>query len=395
MTHTTFIHSSDLQIGMTRKFLSPEAQARFDESRERSIDALGNLARDRGAEFIVIAGDVFEHNSLEERTLGRALEALRRLPVPVFLLPGNHDPLVADSIFSRTEDIENVTVLSSSEPIEAVDGVDIVGAPLLTKYPSDDLCAQAVRALEPSGRVRILVGHGQVEGFGTDDDEALIHLDPLEDALSRGVIDYVALGDSHSTASLGSSGKVWFSGAPETTDYAERSGTSGPAGSSGFSGAVAGGESDSGNALVVTVTKDGGASEVSVDKVRTGIWTFDALGWEVTDADDVAEVIDQLRAYPDKDRTVIKYALTGTLGLEATRTLARELAALEPVFAALYERDRLMDLHLEPGEEELDNLPLTGYASQAMHQLVGEAAQGDPTARDAVNLLFRFSQEAK
>ena len=84
MTHTTFIHSSDLQIGMTRKFLSPEAQARFDESRERSIDALGNLARDRGAEFIVIAGDVFEHNSLEERTLGRALEALRRLPVPVF-----------------------------------------------------------------------------------------------------------------------------------------------------------------------------------------------------------------------------------------------------------------------------------------------------------------------
>ena len=54
-----------------------------------------------------------------------------------------------------------------------------------------------------------------------------------------------------------------------------------------------------------------------------------------------------------------------------------------------------MDLHLEPGEEELDNLPLTGYASQAMHQLVGEAAQGDPTARDAVNLLFRFSQEAK
>ena len=90
---------------MARKFLSPEAQARFDESRERSIDALGNLARDRGADFIVIAGDVFEHNSLEERTLGRALEALRRLPVPVFLLPGNHDPLVADSIFSRTEDI--------------------------------------------------------------------------------------------------------------------------------------------------------------------------------------------------------------------------------------------------------------------------------------------------
>lgn len=383
MTKTTFIHSSDLQIGMTRKFLSLEAQSRFDEARERSIDALGDLARERDAEFIVIAGDVFEHNALEKRTLGRALEALRRLPVPVLLLPGNHDPLVADSIFSHTEDIENVTVLTTEDPVEVLDGVEVVGAPLLTKHPSEDLCAKVVRRLEPTDKIRILVGHGQVEGFGTEQTEALINLDVLEDACAQGVIDYVALGDSHSTASLGSSGRVWFSGAPETTDFAERT------------GGEVGGEADSGNALVVEVSKDGGTSTVQVDKVHTGTWTFDALGWEVADAEDVAEVIAQLRAYPDKDRTVIKYALTGTLGLEATRTLEQELGALEPVFGALYERERLMDLHLEPGEEELENLSLTGFANQAMHELVAEATAGDATARDAVNLLFRFSQEAK
>ena len=74
-----FLHSSDLQIGMTRWFLSEEAQARFDDDRIRAIEKMGEVARAHDCEFIVLAGDVFEHNSLEQRTTGRALEALRSL----------------------------------------------------------------------------------------------------------------------------------------------------------------------------------------------------------------------------------------------------------------------------------------------------------------------------
>lgn len=380
MTRTTFIHTSDLQIGMTRKFLSPEAQARFDDARLQAVKRLGALADERGAEFIVVAGDVFEHNSLERETRGRALEVLRALPVPVYLLPGNHDPLVADSIFNSTADIAGVTVLGDSQPVVVRDGVEVVGAPLLAKHASEDLCAKAIRDLESTENVRILVGHGQAVGYGTEDTAALIDVAGLDDAISRGVIDYVALGDTHSTQSLSPSGRVWFSGSPETTDYFDR--TPG----------IAGGETDSGNALVVTVHKDRLNSSVEVDKVPVGAWTFEARFWEVADADDVDAVIEDLKAYPDKDRTVIKYALSGTLGLEATRTLQGELDDLEPVFAALYERDRLMSLHLEPDAEELENLPLTGYAKDAMRELVDQAGT-DTTAGDAVNLLFRLSKE--
>lgn len=391
MTHTTFIHTSDLQLGMTRKFLPPEAQSRFDDARLRAVTRIGELAVERGAEFIVVAGDVFEHNSLEPKTLGRALEVLRKLPVPVYLLPGNHDPLVADSIFSRTEGIEGVHVLGDSVPVTVREGVELVGAPLLTKHASEDLCAKAIHDLEPTENVRVLVGHGQAEGFGTEDTDALIDIACLDAAASRGVIDYVALGDTHSTAPLSSSGRVWFSGSPETTDYFDR--TPG----------VAGGEVDSGNALVVTVDKEGFDATVEVEKVPVGTWTFEARAWEVADADDVATVIEDLKAYPEKDRTVIKYSLTGTLGLEATRELERELGELEDIFAALYPRERLMSLHLEPGEEELENLPLTGYAKEAMRELIGqaspEAASGPggeeraAAARDAINLLFRLSKE--
>lgn len=386
MTRTTFIHTSDLQLGMTRWFLPTEAQARFDDARLRAISRIGDLATERGAEFIVVAGDVFEHNSLERTTLGRALEALRKLPVPVYLLPGNHDPLVADSIFHRTEGIEGVHVIADSAPIQVRPGVQIVGAPLLTKHASEDLCGKAIRDLEPTGDIRILVGHGQAEGFGTEDTQALIDVSALDAAVQRGVIDYVALGDTHSAAPLTDSQRVWFSGSPEVTDYHD------------LTPGAKGGEADSGNALVVTVEKDSLRAHVNVEKVRVGAWTFEALYAEVNGREDVEAFITRLSEYPEKDRTVIKYALQGTLGLENTQYLQQKLDELESVFASLYERKSGMSLHLEPSEEELEELPLTGFAREAMRELVRVSADQQSgrqrSAQDAVNLLFRLTKEA-
>ena len=37
MTATTFIHTSDFQLGMTRWFLKGEAQGRFNDDREAAI----------------------------------------------------------------------------------------------------------------------------------------------------------------------------------------------------------------------------------------------------------------------------------------------------------------------------------------------------------------------
>ena len=98
-----------LQLGTTklarfiRAFLSDEASARFSQDRINAISTLGKMATEHDAKFIIVAGDVFESNQLSRQTLVRALDALESLPVPVFLLPGNHDPLDGSSIFSTAE----------------------------------------------------------------------------------------------------------------------------------------------------------------------------------------------------------------------------------------------------------------------------------------------------
>lgn len=377
----TFIHTSDFQLGMTRWFLDGDAQARFDDSRLRAIARLGDLALEHGAEFIVVAGDVFDANALSDRTMGRALDAIGALPVPVYLLPGNHDPLLPGAALERAAGNGTITVLTDSTPVEHRPGVEIVGAPLLARYATEDLAARAIAGLEPTDRIRILVAHGQTESRG-EDDPALISRPNLEDALARGVIDYVAMGDTHSAEPIGPTGKIWFSGAPEATDFHDRRED------------VAGNEVNSGKALVVNVDKPSAddAATVSVSEHTVGEWTFDALHWDVFDGADVERVFAELDAYPAKDRTVVKYSLAGTLGLEATQALEAGLAARESVFGALFERERLTSLYLEPNEDELRDLPLTGYAREAMAELVEHAAGGG-AARDAVNLLFRLSKE--
>ncbi|OFN76064.1 DNA repair exonuclease [Corynebacterium sp. HMSC070E08] len=370
MAAVTFIHTSDFQLGMTRWFLSPAAQSRFDDDREAAVLRLGELATKTGAEFIVVAGDVFEHNSLSRSTLLRAKDMFKRLPVPVYLLPGNHDPLVADSIFFNSF-ADNVHVIADSEPIAVRPGVEIVGAPYLSKRANYDLVRRALEPLPPAeeGAVRIAVGHGQVEsraGEGEDSDADTIDLAFVEECLDKGVIDYLALGDTHSTESLGRSGKVWFSGSPETTAFDDR-------------------ERDSGNALVVTVEGD----RVDVVKHRVGRWDFRAIDADIDSMEDVEGFLEQLDAVPEKIRTAVKYSLRGTVGLSAQARLEQGLAEMEEVFASLKPRERTMDLHLAPSEEELSELSLSGYAANALAELLEDL--DNPTARDAANLLFRLS----
>ena len=370
----TFIHSSDLQLGMTRWFLEGEAQARFDDARLDSLRRLGDLATREGAAFIVIAGDVFDSNSLSPQTTGRALEALRGLPVPVYLLPGNHDPLVADSVF-KLIDVAGVHLLSDTSVVQVADGVELVGAPLRARTAASDLVRDALEGLEPTEAVRIMVGHGQAEARGNDLRPDLIDLGYVESRLADGTIDYLALGDTHSAQPVGASGRVWFSGSPEVTDFRDHA-------------TVGGGETNSGRALVVEVSK--GTAAVREEPV--GQWTFEALDRELMGEGDVAEFLATLDAYPDKQRTVIKYGLRGTLDMSATRALEEGLEARRPVFAALFERERLTDLRLAPGVEELDALGVSGFADAALKELVA-AAGTDPTARDAVNLFFRLARE--
>ena len=372
------MHTADWQLGMTRHFLAGEAQPRYSAARRDVVAGLGALAAETGAEFVVVAGDVFEHNQLEPRVISQSLEAMRRIGIPVYLLPGNHDPLDASSVYTSAlfaaERPDNVITLDRAGVRQVRPGLQLVAAPWQSKAPTTDLAAEAVQDLPTDGVTRILVAHGGVDILDPDPGKpSLIRLAALQDALSRGAIHYVALGDKHSRTRVGDSGRIWYSGSPEVTNFDDI-------------------ESDPGHVLVVDIDDDG---SVSVAARHVGQWRFVTLRRSIDSNRDVTDLDINLDLLPDKDRTVVRLALTGSLTVTERATLDACLDRYARLFAWLGLWERNTDLAVVPADGEFDDIGIGGFAAAAVAELVATARAGDgedaDDARAALALLLRLA----
>jgi len=368
-----FLHTSDWQLGMGRAYLDPDALPRFRQARVDAIRTLGRLAAEHDVAFVVVAGDVFETNQVDRATVVRTCEALGEVPVPVFLLPGNHDPLDGASVFTSTAFTNaapgNVTVLDDEQP-RPVEGVaaEVVGAPWRSKRPLSDLAAAALPdEPPPAGHVRVLVAHGATDaGVAPDrDDPAVVRAAPLLDAVDQGRLHYVALGDRHSTLDAGDHGQLWYSGAPEPTAFDEV---------------------DAGNALLVDLEPD---RSPRVTKLRTGRWRFLRIEGELRDVASVERLAARLDEIDDRTTAVVRLVLRGVVSLQANADLQRLLDERRPAFAALDVPDRHDHLVIEPDDADLDALDLRGYAAAALEDLRGRAAD-EAVAGEALAELFRL-----
>ena len=178
---TRFMHTSDWQLGVTRQFLDTDSQALWAAARFDSVRTLGQIAVREKCEFIVVAGDIFETNQVDRRTVLKACEIMAGIPLPIYLLPANHDPLDAGSVFTGRTWLEHkpaqVHVLNATgQPLEVRPGVEVVGAPWTSKRPLVDLVAAAAAKLEPAhGALRVMVGHGSVDSLSPDRDNPAVN----------------------------------------------------------------------------------------------------------------------------------------------------------------------------------------------------------------------------
>ena len=360
-------------MGMTRHFLSGEAQARFSAARLDAIEQMGNIAINEGCQFVVVCGDVFESNQVERQVVTRAFEKMAAVPsVTFYLLPGNHDTLDASSIYRsatfRKHCPDNVVVLDGSGLVHPPAGVELIAAPWRNKHPTSDLVAEVCEGLEPTYAVRIVVGHGAVDSMSPNpDDPRLIGLGRLEKKIAEGLIHFVALGDRHSTTDVGESGRVWYAGAPEPTDYDEV---------------------DPGNVLVVDVD----SNHVNVEPRRVGTWRFESEERLLSDDGDIDGLEQWLSSLENKDRTIVKLSMVGQVSLARNARIDLILEHNADLLAALETWERRSELVVLPDVLDHEHLNVSGYARDAVEELIEMAKDGEKaqTARDALALLYRL-----
>ena len=369
-----FIHTGDWQLGYRAAWIPGDAGARVRDARLQVIGRIGQVARDEGAAFVIVAGDVFEHHGLKPATIDKALDAIGDMGVPVFLLPGNHDPWTPESIWRSSrwasEWPDNVTLMGDRDPVEAPGEAWLLPCPLIERHTLEDPTDHLSSDLGPQGVVRIGVAHGGIQEIlaglrGAENPEGRTN-EIARDAAERGGLDYLALGDWHSPLRVDD--RTWYAGTPEPTRFTER---------------------DPGHVLVVEVAGPGAAPEVRPVDVGGLSWVSHAM--EVDGVEPVAVWLDGL---PDKSETLVELTLTGALDAGARAELDEALERAAARLRVLRVRDK--GLHSFVGDEDLDAIATDGWVRDVIDRLRGEDPGGAGADVDrALRLLWRLHADIR
>lgn len=214
-----FLHTADWQIGMNARHTGA-ASPRVREARFRAAERLAQIAGEEQVDFAILAGDTFENHAVPLHEVERAAAILGRFPCVVYVLPGNHDPVEAGSIWERPvwREHQNVFILERAEP-DFYGEVVVFPCPLRSRWSADDPTAW-IPAGGYEGSFRIGIAHGTLEGLPSAD---RAHPIPADAAWARH-LDYLALGDWHSLRIFGDGQcgcRMAYCGTPEPTGFGE------------------------------------------------------------------------------------------------------------------------------------------------------------------------------
>lgn len=117
----SILHFADLHLdaAFTGSRLPATLARRCREQLRQTLRRIVDIAKERGADAVTIAGDLFERERLSPDTATFLISEFERLaPIPVYIAPGNHDAADAGSLYQRGRWPENVNIFSSSRLTE-------------------------------------------------------------------------------------------------------------------------------------------------------------------------------------------------------------------------------------------------------------------------------------
>lgn len=164
----SFIHTADWQIGKVFSTIGGDAAVLLKAQRVKTVRCIAQLATERRVDAVLVAGDIFESNLVSNETIHGLLHAMEGFTGPWILIPGNHDPAVAESVWQRLDVLgcpKNIHIAMEPNPIILADGrLAVLPAVLRRRHEIEDLTAAWDAAATPDGVVRVGLAHGSVEG---------------------------------------------------------------------------------------------------------------------------------------------------------------------------------------------------------------------------------------
>lgn len=364
---TKILHTADWQIGRAYGTFDPEDAVALAEARFAAVERLAVLATSEGVDAVVVAGDVFDAQTVSARTIRRLFHALEGYAGPWVILSGNHDAALAESVWTHAARLGvvpgNVHLALSPKFIElAEQRIAVLCAPLTQRHTYGDLTEWFDGAVTPAGWLRIGLAHGAVQGLLAED---LDSANPITaDRALRARLDYLALGDWHGTKRIDD--RTWYSGTPEPDRFRSN---------------------DSGNALLVQIDQPG--ETPTVRAVRTAQHRWRQLTHRIAVASDLDALLESLSKALASD--VLDLAVTGQVDLADHARLRAALGMAEGRVRCI--RTDLAALQLAPTATDIAALHADGYLGEVLAELRDTSGDDARRAQDALAILTGILSE--
>ncbi len=183
-----FIHIADIHFDRPFVNLADKeglGELRRLEQRKVFKKVISKVKEDK-VDYLFISGDLYEHQYVKKSTIQFINDCFKSIPdTKVFISPGNHDPYLKNSYYSRFLWNDNVYIFNAEgEKIEFAD-VCIHG------YGFNDFCCSGfdLKCDLDKNKLNVLIIHGTLDG--ADDKYNSISRKNLEG------FDYVAMGHIH------------------------------------------------------------------------------------------------------------------------------------------------------------------------------------------------------
>lgn len=334
------LHTADWHLGQRFQSLGAGNEQKLVWARLAAVETLLGVAARNQVDAVLCAGDLFHSPQPSDKWWGGLATTLSESDParPIFLLPGNHDPLTAGSIYApqhpfRARLPKWVHVVDRDDfRFELKPGATLFAVPCRSQSGQQDPTEKLPS--RPAGDEGIRVG--MVHGQTFDLPNCQTNFPISRHAASRLGLDYLALGDTHSfrLVETGSSVPVVYPGTPETTNF---------------------GEKEPGFVALVFFPRRGRPPKIRAEPVGR-------YAWEELRVESMAE-LRQLCARTDLSRRVLRVTLDLAVTLEEAQELDSLLGVLgddeaKPGRAGvlLVERERV-EISTGALDDLLDGLP--------------------------------------
>jgi len=213
-----FLHLADIHLGYDRY----DNKTRTLDFFQALQDAINKYAIAEAVDFVVIAGDLFEHRSLQPNILNQAqlcLQSLKEAEIPVLAIEGNHDNRPYGTRTSWLRYLADWELLILLEPDSSASGevcyqpwdwetkrggyldldcgVRVLGSSWYGNSAPKAIAqlASAIAQLPPAAAQTVMLFHHGLEGQIARYQGALRYSDLLP--LKQAGVDYLALGHIH------------------------------------------------------------------------------------------------------------------------------------------------------------------------------------------------------